>query len=253
MNTKYYKNNIDYIRTIPVSELQYIITKCSSISNVLEFMNILPTRLNARSALVDRINEDSLDCSCFSGNLKKRQEISIISDEDLFVENSKYTGTVARERIKKNNLIEYKCAICGNEGFHFGKKLTLQLDHINGFNRDHRLENLRFLCPNCHTQQPTSYGSNKPKKEIKKCECGGIMYDYATKCKKCSNKIKGEAIRTFNVSNEELEKLISEYPLTEIGKMFGVSDNAIRKRCKKLGIELKPMRGHWRKVETGKI
>ena len=35
------------------------------------------------------------------------------------------------------------------------KKLSLQLDHINGDNSDNRLENLRFLCPNCHTQTET--------------------------------------------------------------------------------------------------
>lgn len=41
--------------------------------------------------------------------------------------------------------------------------------------------------------------------------------------------------------------------MTEIGKMFGVSDNAVKKRCRKLGIELKPMRGFWRKLETGSL
>lgn len=38
------------------------------------------------------------------------------------------------------------------------KPLTLELDHINGNHKDNRLNNLRFLCPNCHTQTAT-YGS----------------------------------------------------------------------------------------------
>jgi hypothetical protein len=33
--------------------------------------------------------------------------------------------------------------------------------------------------------------------------------------------------------------LVSQYPMTTIGKMFGVSDNAIRKRCKKLDVDFK--------------
>lgn len=44
--------------------------------------------------------------------------------------------------------------------------------------------------------------------------------------------------RRFNISKEELEKLVQEKPLLQIGKIFGVSDNAIRKRCKRFGIEL---------------
>lgn len=38
--------------------------------------------------------------------------------------------------------------------------LTLQLDHINRVNNDHRLTNLRFLCPNCHSQTDTYAGKN---------------------------------------------------------------------------------------------
>ena len=59
--------------------------------------------------------------------------------------------------------------------------------------------------------------------------------------------------RKFNVSKEELESLIKEKPMTEIGKQFGVSDSAVKKRCKKLGIELKDMRGYWSKLRAGKI
>jgi hypothetical protein len=44
--------------------------------------------------------------------------------------------------------------------------------------------------------------------------------------------------RRFDISKEELEKLVQEKPLLQIGKMFGVSDNAIRKRCKRFGITI---------------
>lgn len=81
--------------------------------------------------------------------------------EDILIENSTYKNTSRlKERLIKENYLEYKCAICGNVGIWQNKPLTLQLDHINGNHQDNRLENLRLLCPNCHTQTET-YGSKR--------------------------------------------------------------------------------------------
>lgn len=41
-----------------------------------------------------------------------------------------------------------------------GRELTLQMHHKNGNNRDNRLDNLQFLCPNCHAQTKTFTGKN---------------------------------------------------------------------------------------------
>ncbi|MEW6726850.1 MAG: hypothetical protein AB1327_07820 [Bacillota bacterium] len=54
------------------------------------------------------------------------------------------------------------------------------------------------------------------------------------------------------LSNDELKQLIWSKPTTVLAREFGVSDVAIGKRCKALGIQ-KPPRGFWRKVETGEI
>ena len=80
-----------------------------------------------------------------------------VSPEELFCENSKHPRSVLRRTIIANKLIPYTCAICGITEWQ-GKNLSLELDHINGINNDNRLENLRFLCPNCHSQTVT-YGS----------------------------------------------------------------------------------------------
>lgn len=49
-------------------------------------------------------------------------------------------------------------------------------------------------------------------------------------------KKKSSIRRKFEISSNELAELIATKSLCEIGRMFGVSDNAIRKRAKKFGI-----------------
>jgi Zn finger protein HypA/HybF involved in hydrogenase expression len=83
--------------------------------------------------------------------------------EKILVENSTYGNLRSLKiRLIKENIMEYKCVECGISNWN-GKQLTLQLDHINGINNDHRLENLRLLCPNCHSQTPTFGGGNVKK------------------------------------------------------------------------------------------
>lgn len=70
------------------------------------------------------------------------------------------TGTL-RKRLLAHGILDNSCSECGIGPEWNGKSLTLELDHINGINNDHRLENLRILCPNCHSQTSTFRGKNK--------------------------------------------------------------------------------------------
>lgn len=82
------------------------------------------------------------------------------SNEKVFSVGSTYPRHKLKARIIAQKLIEYECEDCENDGDWNGKKLVLQLDHKNGINNDHRLENLRFLCPNCHSQTENYAGKN---------------------------------------------------------------------------------------------
>ena len=106
-----------------------------------------------------RMDDLNLDHSIFKGKsaVIKTTKLNNVRKEDILKENCKHQRTVLRRYVIKNNLIPYKCAICGCTEWQ-GKTLSLELYHINGINNDNRLENLRFLCPNCHSQTST-YGS----------------------------------------------------------------------------------------------
>lgn len=106
-----------------------------------------------------RMDDLNLDYSIFKGKsaVMKITKLNNAKKEDILKENCRHQRTVLRRYVIKNNLIPYKCAICGCTEWQ-GKTLSLELDHINGVNNDNRLENLRFLCPNCHSQTST-YGS----------------------------------------------------------------------------------------------
>jgi transposase-like protein len=86
------------------------------------------------------------------------------SDEFMFREDS----TIARNSIRKR-FREITLYACSNQHCTIfnvenpvwaGNPLVLHLDHINGIRNDHRVENLRWLCPNCHSQTPTYCGKN---------------------------------------------------------------------------------------------
>jgi hypothetical protein len=81
--------------------------------------------------------------------------------KEVLVQNSTYTSSSSlKRRLIKEQLLVYQCKFCSISEWR-GQKLSLQLDHINGVNDDHRLENLRLLCPNCHSQTDTFAGKNK--------------------------------------------------------------------------------------------
>ena len=69
------------------------------------------------------------------------------------------TGKVKKKLIQEN-VFDYKCVECGIFEWN-DKPIVLHLDHIDGDSSNHMKSNLRYLCPNCHSQTDTWCGRNK--------------------------------------------------------------------------------------------
>ena len=85
------------------------------------------------------------------------------------------------------------------------------------------------------------------------CECCGRRYrpKNGHGPRYCSRTCKGLSERRANFTTSELRKMVETMPITHIAKKFGVSDNAVRKWCRKRGIVINP-RGYWQKLQAGK-
>lgn len=79
-----------------------------------------------------------------------------------YIESGK-TRWQVRKRLLEEGLLHYACYECGISEW-LGRPIALHLDHINGDGRDHRLENVRMLCANCHSQTDTFAARNLRRK-----------------------------------------------------------------------------------------
>lgn len=87
----------------------------------------------------------------------------IIPIEKVLIRNSNFQSYKLKKRLFAAKLKFPKCEECGWSKSTENGRIPLELDHINGDVHDNRLENLRILCPNCHSLKPTHRGLNRKK------------------------------------------------------------------------------------------
>lgn len=139
--------------------LEKAVKESLSIAGVCRKLNIRPIGGNYKT-IKFYIKLHGIDYSHFTGqgwnvgeNYRNFGKVAKL--EDILVENSTYTSTSKlKKKLIKEGIKEDKCEKCGLTEWN-NEPISLHLDHINGNNMDNRLENLRLLCPNCHSQTET--------------------------------------------------------------------------------------------------
>lgn len=136
----------------------------TSYRGVLSDIGLRPTGGNY-TAIKLKINSLKLDTNHFKGKawnkgLTGSTANNKIPTVKLLQKNVRYQSHKLKIRLYNEGYKVPKCEICGWAKHTLDGRIPVELDHINGDNTDNRLENLRILCPNCHSLQLTHRGKN---------------------------------------------------------------------------------------------
>lgn len=144
-----------------------------SLAGVMRYLGIKPSG-GQQASLKRRIERYQIDCAHFTGqgHRKGKPDPKRLAYHQVLVNRKGYhhrqkASTLRRALCESGR--PYRCAGCDNDGLWRGKELLLQVDHIDGDVLNDVADNLRLLCPNCHSQTET-FGSRNRRPSIPTAE-----------------------------------------------------------------------------------
>ena len=151
-------------------EFRVAVAESLSVRQVLGRIGLVPAGGNYKT-VHGRIAKLGLDTGHFTGagwnvGARYRNVGKPFSWDGILVENSAYASPFRlRNRLIEHGLKETRCEGCGLAEWR-GEAIPLELHHANGVNNDHRLTNLRVLCPNCHALTENYRGKNQGRRKL---------------------------------------------------------------------------------------
>lgn len=186
------------------------------------------------------ISRLGLDISHFGLNFSGLRAYNLVQasrkqpNEEIFRKGNTTIGSRLRRRAIKDGRLPYMCVKCDNPGIHQGSPLTLHLDHIDGDHSNCEWSNLRWLCPNCHSQTPTYARTANRKKMLSRHVCTFCSASFEressrTKAKRlfCSKACSDRRDESKNrkVDREEVLRMFQELGnRSEVARRLGVSN-----------------------------
>ncbi len=169
---------------------------------------------------------------------------ALITSADLLVANNTRPRKLVKKVILREKMLPHVCEVCGLGPEWIGRPLVLRLDHKNGVRNDDRLENLRFLCPNCDSQTETYCGRNRfgeGETSVRKRPCSicKVNLTFKRRCRSCASKDKHrldpQPTKIVWPPVEELRARLASSGFLALASELGVSDTAIRKHLRTHG------------------
>lgn len=224
-------------------QFQYAVDKSKSQKDVIIALNLPLNNGNYETVrYLSNLYSIPLPEYNYSEEIKVNHEKNRFSNEDWFTNNSRRNGQQSKKRMIDLG-IKDECAICKLPPVWNNIKLTLQLDHIDGDKFNNQIENLRILCPNCHTQTETySNNINREKIYYQCIDCKIAVGKYTQRCRACSAKFrKGQTVHNYPIISELIEMLQSSN-FEAVGRELGMSGNAIKRHLIANNIDFKTIK-----------